>query len=70
MSRNEDFYRERADAAGREADAATLANVRERALRAQQAWLDFAEREHRADIEREKTRAEKVARDEARAAED
>ncbi|MCW3848642.1 hypothetical protein OF829_15510 [Sphingomonas sp. LB-2] len=40
-------YRENAAQARRDADTATLANVRERCLRAEAAWLDMAEREER-----------------------
>jgi hypothetical protein len=40
-------YRENAAQARRDADAATLDNVRERCLRAEAAWLDMAERQER-----------------------
>lgn len=40
-------YRENAAQARRDADAATLDNVRDRCLRAEAAWLDMAERQER-----------------------
>ncbi|QHL90435.1 hypothetical protein GVO57_05770 [Sphingomonas changnyeongensis] len=40
-------YRELAARARQEADVATLANVRERALRAEAAWLEMAARQDR-----------------------
>jgi hypothetical protein len=53
-----DFYRERAAAARREADAAGLQNVRERCLRAATAWDEMASRAART----EKMRADAEAR--------
>lgn len=40
-------YREHAAQARRDADAATLDNVRDRCLRAEAAWLDMAIRQER-----------------------
>lgn len=40
-------YRENAAQARRDADAATLDNVRDRCLRAEAAWLDMADRHER-----------------------
>lgn len=53
-----DFYRERAAAARRDAEAATLQNVRERCLRAAVAWDEMADRAART----ERMRAESEAR--------
>lgn len=44
MSVTSEFYLARAADSAREAEAATLDNVRERALRAQTAWLAMADR--------------------------
>jgi hypothetical protein len=46
------LYRTRADQCLAEADAATLENVRERCLRAADAWIVMAERGERADAMR------------------
>lgn len=54
------FYRERAAECGRDADASVLDNVRERALRAQAAWLQMAARAERGDAMREQTAREKA----------
>jgi len=40
----EDYYREQAATCAREADAATLAHVRDRCRRSEQAWLEMADR--------------------------
>ena len=47
--RESEFFTARADAAQAEADAATLDNVRERSLRAQQAWNTMAQRSIRSE---------------------
>jgi hypothetical protein len=60
-----DFYRARADQARADADAATLAHVRERCLRSEAAWVQLANRAARAEEMREKLLAEKVARETA-----
>ena len=59
--RDLDIYLERADAARAEAEAATLANVRERCLRAETAWREMAARVQRT----EKMRAASLAAREA-----
>lgn len=55
-----EFYQARAEECGREAEAATLANVRERSLRAQTAWLMMAARLERTAEERALQAAEKA----------
>ncbi len=54
-------YRENAAQARRDADAATLENVRERCLRAEAAWLDMAERQERVAHARAEREAPRVA---------
>jgi hypothetical protein len=56
-----DFYLTRAAEAKRDAEAATLANVRERCLRAEAAWNEMAARADRGDKMRAKLDAEKAA---------
>lgn len=51
----------RAAAAREEAEAATLANVRDRALRAEAAWLQMANRAARTKKGRDEREAEKAA---------
>ena len=60
MSQHE-FYLARAAEAKRDAEAATLANVRERCLRAEAAWSEMAARADRGDKMRAKLDAEKAA---------
>lgn len=55
------FYLERAAEAGLAAEAATLDNVRDRALRAEAAWLAMANRVERTQTGREAVEAEKQA---------
>ncbi|QJU56359.1 hypothetical protein HL653_07045 [Sphingomonas sp. AP4-R1] len=52
MSTESELCRARAAQARAEADAATLANVRERCLRAEAAWIAMAEHGERADVMR------------------
>ena len=57
MAQSIEFFRERARESAEEARTATLANVRERALRSEAAWRDMAERavtvaENRAELAR------------------
>ncbi len=52
------FYLERAAEAGRDAEAATLDNVRDRCRRAQAAWLDMARRAEKAQAGRQKIPAD------------
>ncbi len=65
MSTNADFYRTRAAEARRDAAASALANVRDRCLRAAEAWDVMADRAIRTD----RLRAEQDARKAAQAAE-
>ncbi len=59
MSMSYEYCRERADAAAKEAGAAKLDNVRERALRSEKTWRGLADQarsvaENRQRVEREK----------------
>ena len=67
MSTHHQFYLDRAADARRDADAATLSNVRDRCLRAAAAWDDMANRVARTERMRAETEAKKAA--EAQAAE-
>ncbi|MEZ0244249.1 MAG: hypothetical protein ACAH11_12800 [Sphingomonas sp.] len=53
-------YRENAAQARRDAESATLDNVRERCLRAEAAWLDMAERQERVATARAEREAPRV----------
>lgn len=55
------FYRERAEQAQRDADKATLANVRERHLVARDTWAEMADKAEGVIVAREKNEAEKAA---------
>jgi hypothetical protein len=55
------FYRERAEQAQRDADAATLTNVRERHLVARDTWMEMADKAQDIIQTREKNEAEKLA---------
>jgi hypothetical protein len=61
------FYQTRVDEALLAADQTTLANVRERCLRAAAAWGDMAERAARIDRHRVEDALRKAERDEAAA---
>ena len=61
MSVQHEFYLARAAEAKRDADAATLANVRERCLRSEAAWRSMAERAERTEKMRAKSEADKAA---------
>lgn len=61
MSQQLDFYLARAAEARADADAATLANVRDRCLRAAAAWDSMAARAARSDRMRAETEAQKAA---------
>jgi hypothetical protein len=61
MSTHHQFYLDRAADARRDADAATLTNVRERCLRAAAAWDDMANRVARTERMRAETEAKKAA---------
>lgn len=61
MSTQLDFYQARAAEAKRDAAAATLANVRDRCLRAEAAWSEMAARVERGEKMRAKSEAAKAA---------
>ncbi|HEY0413991.1 MAG TPA: hypothetical protein VGD66_12715 [Allosphingosinicella sp.] len=61
MSSQLDFYRARALEAHADAEAASLANVRDRCLRAAAAWEAMAARAERSDTNRARIEAEKAA---------
>ena len=65
MSVSSDFYLARAAESAREADAATLDNVRDRARRSEAAWRSMADRLIRSDVMRDTLAAEKAQRIEA-----
>ena len=60
MSTHHEFYLERAAAARRDAEDATLSNVRERCLRAAAAWDEMAARAARTERMRAETEARKA----------
>jgi hypothetical protein len=62
---NQEIYLARAAEAKQDADDATLANVRDRALRSEAAWSDMAARAGRTDKMRTRIEAEKAATREA-----
>lgn len=68
MSTHYQFYLDRAADARRDADAATLSNVRDRCLRAAMAWEDMASRVARTEKMRAETEARKAAEHQAAAA--
>ena len=61
MSTHHQFYVDRAADARRDAEAATLDNVRDRCLRAAAAWDDMASRVARTERMRAETEAKKAA---------
>ena len=61
MSQQLDFYLARAAEAQRDADAATLDNVRDRWLRAEATWSEMAARSERGEKMRDKLIAEKAS---------
>ena len=61
MSQGYEFYLARAEDAARDAEQATLDNVRERALRAEKTWRGLAAQARAVAIQREKTEREKAA---------
>ena len=61
MSQQRDFFIARAAEARRDADAATRSNVRERCLRAAEAWDAMADRALRSERHREADAARKAA---------
>lgn len=60
MAHTAEYCRERAAAAEQAAAEATLANVREREMRARATWLEMAERADRTSAMREQREAEKA----------
>lgn len=58
------FYREQAEACALEAENATLANVRDRSKRSEEAWLQMAKRASDHEVEQEKLAEEKAMRTE------
>jgi hypothetical protein len=60
MSATSDFYLARAADSARDAQNANLANVRERCLRAEAAWLVMAERLLRSEADRKRHAADKA----------
>lgn len=60
---NQEIYLARAAEARSDAVEATLANVRDRALRSEAAWADMAARAERTDTMRAKLAAEKTSRE-------
>ena len=60
MSAQAEFYSARAAEARTDAAAANLDNVRDRCLRAAEAWEAMAARAHRSDVMRERQAAEKA----------
>ncbi len=67
MSQSFEFYNARAEEAAREAQEATLNNVRERNLRAEKTWRGLADQALRIKADREKADRERIARKEAEA---
>jgi hypothetical protein len=65
MSATSDFYLARAADSARDALNTDLANVRERCLRAESAWLAMADRLLRSEEERKRQATEKAERIEA-----
>ncbi len=61
MSIQHEFYLARAAEAKRDAEAATLANVRDRCLRSEAAWRSMADRAERTEKMRAKSEADKAA---------
>jgi hypothetical protein len=62
MSVTSEFYLARAAECAREAEATVLANVRERCLRSQDAWLTMANRLRKGETLRDEAAAEKALR--------
>jgi hypothetical protein len=62
-SKDRETYLLRAEAARAEADEATLANVRDRCLRAEAAWMEMAARAERTETMRAQRESEKAAHD-------
>jgi hypothetical protein len=61
MSQQHDFYLARAAEARRDAEAATLDNVRDRCRRSEAAWTEMADRAERTEQMRTRQEAAKAA---------
>jgi hypothetical protein len=68
MSQQHDFFIARAAEARTEAQSATLANVKDRCLRAAEAWENMAARAERTEKQRAQVEAARIARAEEVAA--
>lgn len=62
MSQSFAFYDARAKAAASEAKRATLANVKERNLRAEKTWRGLAEQARKVEVDREKAKRARAVR--------
>jgi hypothetical protein len=62
MADNPEFFRERAAAEHANAEAATLANVRDRCERAERAWAQMADRAERTRVQRAEREAASAER--------
>lgn len=65
MSATSEFYTARANDSAREAEDATLDNVRDRCRRSEAAWRAMADRLTRAETMRERQAADKAAAEQA-----
>lgn len=65
MSQTFEFYDARAREAADDANKATLQNVKERNLRAEQTWRELAAQAQRVMLDRAKAECERAARREA-----
>lgn len=65
MSQTFQFYSQRAEESAADAAAATLDNVRERALRSEKTWRGLAEQARKVELDRIKADTERQARREA-----
>ncbi|MBC8130811.1 MAG: hypothetical protein H7Y08_10885 [Rhizobiaceae bacterium] len=62
MALTSEFYRTRADECAREAEASSLANVRDRSRRAEAAWRAMADQSVQREAERDALSAEKASK--------
>lgn len=63
MSATSDYYLTQAETCAREAESATLDNVRDRCRRSEQSWRAMADRLQRAEAMRSNQAAEKALRE-------
>jgi hypothetical protein len=63
MATTSDFYLARAAESARDAENASLSNVRERCLRAEAAWRQLADRLEKGEAMRERLAAEKAVKE-------